>query len=582
MSKLYLGHLLDDAGETTEDRFEAKADRLTSHAVCIGMTGSGKTGLSVTLLEELVLQGVPIIAIDPKGDLANLGLVFPQLQGADFTPWVDPGEAERSGQSVDAVGQAKAELWRGGLAGSGIDGARLQQLADKMQLRVFTPGSESGIPVDLLGSLQAPPPAIREDPDAWREMVAGTVSGLLALMGVEADPVRSPEHLVMQRILEEAWSAGETLDMEQLVLRIVDPPFKKVGVFPVDRFWKPDKRMDLAMALNGVVSAPAFGAWTKGAQLDAQALVRGDGGKVPVNVFYLAHLADAERMFFVSLLLERVVAWSRTLPGTGSLRALVFFDEAYGYLPPYPRNPPTRKPLMTLLKQARAVGVGVMLATQNPVDLDYKALTNAGTWYLGRLSTEQDINRVAEGMRAAGAAGDLSGMLARLKPRRFVVRDVRESQPVAYKTRWAMSFLRGPITRREIARLPDSVRTVGGGLAAAPAPPPGRPHRSPRRPPADPGRRPPGADGRRRHEPPARRGADRHDDVLRRSPHRLRGATGGHVRSVPGAPPTRRPAALQAGRVGPRRPAVRRDEGRLHARRGAPRRPVPAGRRGRR
>lgn len=469
MSKLYLGHLVDGE-ETTDQRFEYKTDRFVRHGVCIGMTGSGKTGLSVGLIEELVGAGVPVICIDPKGDLANLALVFPELRGQDFAPWVDGSEARRKGMSTEELGEATAALWKKGLGGHGLGPAQMESLRSTMRLSLFTPGSEAGLPVNILGALSKPDAATLEDGDARRELITGTVSGLLSLVGVDADPVRSPEHLVTSQIIEAAWLAGEDLDPEKLILRIVDPPFKKVGVFPLDRFWEPDDRMDLAMKLNGVIAAPSFAAWTKGARLDPAALTDTSDGRVPVSVFYLAHLSDSERMFFCSLLLERIVAWSRAQSGTSSLRALVFLDEAFGFMPPHPANPPTKKPLLTLMKQARAVGVGVLLSTQNPVDLDYKGLTNAGTWFLGRLSTQQDIKRVSEGMRTAGAASDdVVDLIGRMKPRQFLLRDVKADLPTLFNTRWVMSYLRGPITRHEIERLPNLDRPAESSAPSAPS-----------------------------------------------------------------------------------------------------------------
>ncbi len=451
---LYLGGALDADGDVIEP-LRLKADRLTRHGVVIGMTGSGKTGLSIALIEELVLAGVPVIALDPKGDLGNLALVFPDLAPADFRPWVDPGEAQRKGITEDALAETTAGTWKGGLAGWGIPPQRLGELRERGALTVYTPGSESGVPVDVMAALARPDEAVMQDPDALRILVAGTVASLLSLVGVQADPLTSPEHIVLARIVEEAWSASQTLDVEALILRIVDPPFKKLGVFPLDRFWKPAQRTDLAMKLNAVMASPTFAPWMKGLPLDpARLLAVGD--RVPVSVFHLSHLSDSQRQFFSGLLLQRLVAWSRSQPGTSSLRGLLFLDEAFGYLPPHPANPPTKQPLLTLMKQARAVGFGVVLATQNPVDLDYKALTNAGTWAIGRLSTKQDVARVAEGLRSAGGE-DLSDAISGLKPRQFVLRDVSEDAPVRFGSRWAMSFLRGPISRGELHKLPNLV-----------------------------------------------------------------------------------------------------------------------------
>ena len=479
-SRLYLGRRLDD-----DSSLQVDPDRLTTHGVVIGMTGSGKTGLSITILEELVLAGVPILALDPKGDLSNLALLFPRFDPTGFEPWVDAGEARREGIGVAELAARMAGRWRDGLASWAIDGDRVASLRDRMALSVFTPGAASGRPIDVVAALKRPPADALADDETRTELAAGVVASLLGLAAVEADPLRSPEHGVTTQIVERAWLAGEELDLETLILRIVDPPFAKVGVFPVDRFWKPDDRMDLAMSLNGVVASPAFAAWTAGDPLDPGALLepRSDG-RTNVSVFHMAHLDEGERQFFASMLLGRLLAWSRRQPGTSSLRALLFLDEAFGYLPPHPRNPPTKKPLLTLMKQARALGVGVLLATQNPVDLDYKALSNAGTWFVGRLSTEQDVKRVDQGLRQAGAGGgDVAARIAGLQPRQFVLRDVKEERPQLFGSRWAMSFLRGPLTRDELTRLPSTEvggaalgpgsnrSSPAGAVAATPAPP---------------------------------------------------------------------------------------------------------------
>jgi hypothetical protein len=461
---LYLGGALDAAGDVSEP-LRLKADRLTRHGVVIGMTGSGKTGLSVALIEELVLAGVPVIALDPKGDLGNLALVFPQLAPTDFRPWIDPGEAQRKGLSADALAEKTAGKWKGGLAGWGIAPERLGQLRDRTALTIYTPGSEAGVPVDVLAALARPDDAVMGDPDALRQLVAGTVAALLSLVDVQADPLTSPEHIVLARIIQEAWAANRSLDVEGLILAIVDPPFQKVGVFPLDRFWKPNKRTDLAMKLNGVMASPTFAPWMKGLPLDIGRMMDASD-RVPVSVFHLSHLSDSQRQFFSGLLLQRLVAWTRSQPGTSSLRGLLFLDEAFGYLPPHPANPPTKQPLLTLMKQARAVGFGVVLATQNPVDLDYKALTNAGTWAIGRLSTKQDVERVAEGLKSARGE-DLTGAIGALKPRQFVLRDVSEDGPIRFGSRWAMSYLRGPISRGELHKLPNLVTPDG----PAPSPP---------------------------------------------------------------------------------------------------------------
>ncbi|MBT3218217.1 MAG: ATP-binding protein, partial [Proteobacteria bacterium] len=432
-------------------------DRLVQHAVCFGMTGSGKTGICVTLLEELAMGGVPLLVIDPKGDMSNLALAFSDHSAASFAPWIDPAEAVRRGTTTDALAEKVSQKWKNGLKQWGVDQRRIRALTERVEVTIHTPGSSAGVPVDVLGALSAPPEGFADDSEALRELVSGLVTGLLGLVDVSADPVKDPCHIVLSHIVESAWEGGEDLNLEHLILRLVDPPFEKVGVFPLEKFFPRDDRMDLAMALNGVVSSPSFAAWNKGVPLDPAALLAKRDNRTQIRVFYLAHLDDAQRIFFVSMLLNRLVAWSRRQPGSGVLRTLVYFDEVFGYLPPYPRNPATKKPVLTLMKQARAVGVGTMLVTQNPVDVDYAAMSNAGTWMIGRLQTRQDRERVIDGLAGAAGAIDrktLHSWLERLPPRTFLVRDVKEPEPKLIHSRWAISYLRGPLTRRELEQLP--------------------------------------------------------------------------------------------------------------------------------
>ncbi len=433
MSGLFLGKTVDGS-----EPFELKSTRLRTHGVVVGMTGSGKTGLCLVLLEELVRSGVPIIAIDPKGDLQNLGLVFPQLSAGEFSPWVSEGDDPAK----------VASRWKDGLAGWDLGPQQVAELSSKMDLTVFTPGSEAGVPIDLLGAFQRPKQSVLDDHEARRDLVADTVGGLLGLVGHRGDPLTDPAHVVLGRILDDAWSDGEDPTLETIILRLVDPPFEKVGVFGVERFFPPDDRMKLAMRFNGVAASPSFSPWTIGAPLDPDAMLS-TGGKTKVNVFSIAHLSDDERLFFLSLLLGKLQAWSRSQPGTEKLRAVLFFDEVAGFLPPHPKNPPTKTPLLMLMKQARAVGFGVVLATQNPIDLDYKALSNAGLWAIGRLTTQQDRARLLKGLDAPG----LDDTVAKLEKRSFVVHQVGRGEPAVIGSRHAMCYLRGPITRAEIGRL---------------------------------------------------------------------------------------------------------------------------------
>jgi hypothetical protein len=449
---------------------------LVTHAVCVGMTGSGKTGLCLALLEEAALDGIPAIVIDPKGDLPNLMLTFPELRPEDFAPWINEDDARKKGVSPEEYARQQAELWRKGLAAWGQDGARIRRLRDAVDIAIYTPGSNAGLPVSILKSFSAPPPAIREDSELFRERISTTATSLLGLLGIEADPVRSREHILIATILDSAWRQGQDLDLAGLIQRIQSPPVTKVGVLDLEAFYPSRDRFELAMALNNLLAAPGFAAWMEGEALDVARLLHTPEGKPRISVFTIAHLGDSERMFFVSLLLNQTLGWVRTQSGTTSLRVIVYMDEIFGYFPPV-ANPPSKQPLLTLLKQARAFGVGVVLATQNPVDLDYKGLSNAGTWFIGRLQTERDKARVLEGLEGVAAGAGLrldrrqmEETLAGLGHRVFLMNNVHDDAPEVFETRWVMSYLRGPLTRSQIKLLMDPFKAAASRPAAAPAP----------------------------------------------------------------------------------------------------------------
>ncbi|BCX05217.1 MAG: hypothetical protein KatS3mg053_3155 [Candidatus Roseilinea sp.] len=465
--KLYLGREYDfDAGQPTGDPIVLGLRDLTTHAVCLGMTGTGKTGLGIVVLEELLLQGIPCIIVDPKGDITNLALSFPRLQPADFRPWLDVDEAARQGMTLDQFATATAQKWRAGLAQWGIGSERIAALRDRVTFDIYTPGSDAGIPVNVLQSL-APPndPSLTwtRNAEVLRERIAQVVQAILSLAGVEADPLKSREHILLATIFEASWRAGQPLDITSLIRQIQDPPIRRVGAFDMDVFYPRSERFQLAMALNNLVASPSFVAWTQGAPLDITSMIAPDrsaggtspAGKTRAAIFYLAHLGEAERQFFVALLLSQLVLWMRAQTGTSSLRALVYFDEVFGYAPPFPRNPPTKTPLMTIVKQGRAAGLGAFLATQNPADLDYKGLANIGTWFIGRLRTGRDRDRALEGLEGAGAGFDrarFEAPLSTLPPRVFLLQSATGT-PRFFHSRWAMSFLRGPLTRDQVATL---------------------------------------------------------------------------------------------------------------------------------
>lgn len=444
---------------------------LTTHAVCVGMTGSGKTGLCISLLEEAALDGIPALVVDPKGDIANLMLTFPGLAPAEFRPWIDSGEAARKGVSPDELAAKTAETWQKGLAEWGQDGERIRRFRESVDIAIYTPGSTAGLPLSILRSF-APPPA-GSDPAGTRDRISAAVAGLLGLVGIAADPLKSREHILLSAIVDAAWSKGNALDLAGLIGAIQKPPFDKVGVFDVETFYPAKERLELAMAINNLLASPGFGVWLEGEALDIQRLLFTAEGKPRISIVSIAHLTDAERMFVVTLLLNELVAWMRRQSGTAALRALFYMDEIFGYFPPS-AMPSSKLPMLTLMKQARAFGLGVLLATQNPVDLDYKGLSNAGTWFIGRLQTERDQQRVIDGLSSALAGADfdramLEKLMAGIGPRVFLMRNVNDDQPLLFRTRWALSYLRGPLTLPEIARLMEGRKSAAPAAAAPPA-----------------------------------------------------------------------------------------------------------------
>ena len=432
-----------------------KSSNLTTHGVIVGMTGSGKTGLGIILLEELLLSGVPTLILDPKGDMGNLLLTFPDLNGASFQPWVSAQEAQKDGISVDELAENTAATWKKGLAGWGIDGDRIAQLRDKAGFGLYTPGSSAGIQLNIVGSLKAPQKAA--DIELMRDEVEGFVSSLLALVGVDSDPISSPEHILLANLIEHAWKQGQDLDLPALVGQVQDPPLRKLGVIDVESFFPKKERRALALKINGLLASPSFSAWMEGPALDIDDLLYTEGGKPKASILSLAHLSDNERQFVVTLVLSKLITWMRSQPGSDELRALVYMDEVFGFVPPS-KAPPSKKPILTILKQARAHGLGMVLATQNPVDIDYKALSNTGTWMIGRLQTERDKARLMDGLTSAGGDTDIREIeksISGLGKRQFLLHSTKGAGPQLFGTRWAMSYLRGPMTRDEIGRLTD-------------------------------------------------------------------------------------------------------------------------------
>ena len=466
MAELFLGGNVDPAThDRTGDEVRIDTDKFTTHGVIVGMTGSGKTGLGVVLIEEVLSAGLPTLLIDPKGDLTNLCLTFPGLQPADFRPWIDEAQAKAADATPDEFAQQQAELWTKGLLGWGFTAQNIADLRATTDFTIYTPGSQSGVPVNIVGSLQVPDDM--SDAEIVGDEIEGYVSGLLGLVGVQADPLSSREHILLSNLINHSWTNGKALDLATLVGLVGNPPIRKLGVFELDQFFPPNDRMALAMKLNGLLASPSFAAWAEGPPLDIQSMLYTPEGNPRCAIVTTAHLSDEERQFVTSLMLSKLVTWMRRQSGTTDLRAMLYMDEVAGYLPPT-ANPPTKKPIMTLMKQARAFGVGVVLSTQNPIDIDYKALSNAGTWMIGRLQTDRDKQRLLDGLSTASGGVDVAevdNVISGLGKREFVLRRAGTDTTEVFTTRWAMSYLRGPMTRDQISELMVAERGRAAGAA---------------------------------------------------------------------------------------------------------------------
>jgi hypothetical protein len=449
----YLGKRYDlDARARLPEPVLYDSRDLLTHAVCVGMTGSGKTGLGIGVIEEAALDGIPVLAIDPKGDLANLLLTFPTLSAEEFRPWIDTSAVDTD-RTPEALAAAEAATWRAGLAEWDQDAERIARLQRSAEVRVYTPGSRAATPLALLRTLM--PRGGDEEEVAAR--ITATVDSLLALAGVPDASQHSPEHVLLATILRSSTASGQTaVDLPWLVQRVQRPPVDRVGVLDLETFFPARERQALALRLNGVLASPGFDVWLAGEPLDMSRILYTHEGRPRIAVVSIAHLDDARRMMAASLILSEALAWARRQSGTTTLRALVYMDEVGGYVPPT-ANPPSKLPLLTLMKQARAFGVGVMLSTQNPVDIDYKGLSNAGTWFLGKLQTERDKARVLDGLEGASPGTfdreSFDRMLSKLGKRVFLLHNVHEPEPVVFETRWTLSYLRGPLTKDELRRL---------------------------------------------------------------------------------------------------------------------------------
>jgi len=467
LGAFYIGRKYDlDKKERSKEEVMYDARDLTTHAVCLGMTGSGKTGLCIDLLEEAALDSVPAIIIDPKGDITNLLLTFPDLLPGDFKPWVNIDDARRKELSVEEYAQQVAETWKNGLADWDQSPKRIRTLKEGTEFTVFTPGSDAGTAISILSTLTPPDLSWATEAELIREQIQGVVSALLGLIGVDSDPLSSREYILLSAVIEYYWKKQESLDLPLLITSIQSPPVNKLGVFDVDTFFPAKDRFKLAIAMNSIIASPDFQSWLEGEPLDIASLLHTPSGKPRHSIIYLAHLSDSQKMFFVTLLLEKLVSWMRTQSGTTSLRALLYFDEVFGFLPPV-AEPPSKKPLLRLLKQARAFGLGLILTTQNPMDIDYKGMSNAGTWFIGRLQTDRDKKRLLDGLESISAESgsgfnraEIDDIISSLDSRVFLLHNVHEDKTIVFQTRWAMSYLRGPLTRDQIRFLDQNKELI--------------------------------------------------------------------------------------------------------------------------
>ncbi len=488
-------------GKSLVGSFELPSHHLLTHAVVVGMTGSGKTGLVTVMVEEALRAGVPALVFDIKGDLPNLALAFPSFDPDAMRRWVEAAPNDDDGIADDPLVRAAIETRRRGLSRSGIGEKELADYAAQTHVRVITPGSDAGEPVHLFSALERHSTRWDHDLVGARATLSAAISLVLRLIGRPGEPGRSREHALVSVLAERRLSRGDDYPLEALVGEVLEPPIDAIGAMTMEEFLSTRARRELAADLNALIASPQFRAWRSGPTLDVarwmaplvaapgmaavhgpdvtnaghadhaghaghaayeshgahddiganrSATVASPTVRTPVTIVSVAHLDDDERVLVLGVILEEVLTWVRSLQGSQRLRALIVFDELYGFLPPHPASPPTKRPLVALMKQARAYGVGCVLATQNPMDLDYRALSNAGTWCLGRLQTDADRARVLEGLGEDKKKSQLGALVKMLGPRWFVVRDAKSSELTLLHPRWAMSYLRGPMTGAEI------------------------------------------------------------------------------------------------------------------------------------
>lgn len=370
-----------------------KSSALNTHAVIVGATGSGKTGVIIGMIEEMVRIGKPVLAVDVKGDLANLAIQPPEMR-------------------------------------------------EKMAVRFLTPGGDHGEAVNIFSGISNP------------ERITSTVTTLCKMIGVPSNPLQSKQHTFLATIIQHRLRTGKSCTIIDVLNDVGDPPFEYLGFLSLEEVLPKASRGKLAAKLNNLLAAPGFQTWREGVSIDIPKLLTAPPGKTPVVIYSVAHLVDdGERTFAISMFLEEMVSWMRTQPGTKELTTCLLLDEMHGVMPPHPANPPTKKPLLTMLKQARAHGLGIVICSQNPMDLDYKGMSNAQTWLVGRLQTANDRARIIGGICESTAADSrkIEASIARLHPRQFLL--VRPTGTAIFTSRDCSAELRGPLSPEEIREL---------------------------------------------------------------------------------------------------------------------------------
>ncbi len=346
---LHLGASRPLKGGGKASPFRIPAHHLVTHGVVLGMTGSGKTGLVTVMVEEALRASIPVLVIDVKGDLPNLLFNFPTFDPSALLPWID---ASHGDVPVDELAKRAAEQRRAGLEAFGLGERELVDYAARSRVRVITPGADAGELLHVLSSLERRSSRWEDDIDGARAALSAAVSLLLRLLGRDPDPARSKEHVLLSVVAEARLKAGKSADIGELLADIVDPPLESIGALSVDQFLSKRARRDRAASLNSRLASPSFASWRQGVSLDVAEWMRPVEGRTPATVVSVAHLDDEERALVLGVLLEEVLSWVRGLPGSQALKALVVFDETYGFLPPHPASPPTKRPLVALMNRS--------------------------------------------------------------------------------------------------------------------------------------------------------------------------------------------------------------------------------------